>query len=262
MNNGDRSFPAGEGPKDRCKWCGASLKSSTAIFCSECKAPQTVFGHLLYAADFVGKNLAIPLAIGLVTFLLTAQQQESALIVSSRQRLAEGLGEVGKVQADNRLAYSQIDFMAVAKDDTVPAKELKDAVLKLDLAIASFGAKLGPFEEFARRTNYYGPIGPSQPTRLQMVWDRCFVQPYWGDDKTPGYLSQIKDSISKCGEAMCPKSVAQELKKIYDKFYLGLCYPGDPEIPEKSIPQVWFNRELRRIAVQASNPNPWKAGPE
>jgi hypothetical protein len=137
-----------------CSWCGAALQSDAATFCSVCKAPQTCFGNFLYGANFLARNLAIPLAIGLVTLILTNQQQEAALIVANRQKLAEALGEVGKVQADYHLADSQIALLASAKADTVPAKELKDAVLRLDLAIASFGAKLGPFEEFARRTKY------------------------------------------------------------------------------------------------------------
>ncbi len=273
MNNQDRNFPrsggeesstdleretnSSEGSTVSCKWCGASLKSNTAAFCSECKAPQTVFGYIAYATDFVGKTLAIPLTIVLVTFVLTKQQQESSLTLSSRQKLAEGLGEVGKIQADIRLAYSQINFMAATKDDTVPTKELRDAVMKYDVAIDSYGAKLGPFEEFARRPNYYGPLAPGEPTRLQKVWDQCFVKPYYGDDKTPGYLSQIKDKISTCGGNTCPKAVAQELRETYDKFYLGFCDKGDPT---KSIPQVWFNRELKRISVQVDNPEPYNPG--
>lgn len=235
----------------RCHWCGGQLKAEKAVFCAECEAPQTAGGYFLYVTSFIGKNLAIPLAIGLVTLYVTDHQQQSALIVSNRQRLADALGEVGKVQADNRLAYSQIDFMAVAKNQTVPAKDLKEAVLKLDLAISSFGAKLGPFEEFARRTEFYGPLGPSEPTPLQRAWDQCFVKPYWGSGQGPGYLSQVKDNVSTCDEATCPKSAAQELKKIFDKFYLGLCDKGDPRA---SVSQVWFNRELRRISIQQRNP--------
>jgi len=201
--------------------------------------------------------LAIPLAIVLVTFLLTRQQSESSLTVSSRQKLAEGLGEVGKVVADIRLAYSQINFMAATKDETVPVKELQDAVLKYDVAIDSFGAKLGPFDEFARRTNYYGPMARGEPTRLQKVWDQCFVKPYYGYDKTPGYLSQIRDKMSACGKGTCPSAVAQELIQIYDKFYLGFCDKGDPN---QSIPRVWFNKELKRISVQVDNPEPFDPG--
>jgi hypothetical protein len=234
-----------------CSWCATPLKGGKVTFCPVCQAPQTCFGYFLYGGNFLAKNLAIPLAIGLVTLILTERQQESALIVSNRQRLAEALGDVGKVQADNRLAYSQIDFMTVAKGDAVPAKDLKEAVLKLDLAISSFGAKLGPFEEFARRTNFYGSLSPSDPTPLQRAWDECFVKPYWGNNASPGYLSQIKNSVSTCDETKCPKAAAQELKKILDNFYSGLCDQG---VPVKSVPQVWFNRELRRISIQQHNP--------
>lgn len=235
----------------RCRWCGEELKTDTATFCAGCEAPQTPGGYILYIASFAAKNLAIPLAIGLVTLFLTERQQQSALIVSNRQRLAEALGEVGKVQADNRLAYSQVDFMAATKDDTVPAKELKEAALKHDLSISSFGAKLGPFEEFARRTRYYGLIDPGEPTPLQRVWDECFVKPYWGSDGASGYLSRVKTTLSTCDKETCPRSAAQELKKIFDEFYLGLCDKG---YPRKSIPGVWFNRELRRISIQEKNP--------
>jgi hypothetical protein len=229
-----------------CKWCGADLKKDAAAFCSECKGPQNDTGTILYGLNFFAKTLAIPLAIAVVTLILTNYQQDAALIVANRQKLAEALGEVGKVQADYHLADSQIALMASAKDDTVPAKDLRDAVLRLDLAIASFGAKLGPFEEFARRTKYY-EIEPGQPSPLQLVWDRCFVKPYWGDERNKGYLSDIRHNLSKCDENKCPRAAAQEIRANFDKFYQGYCYEGKPK---EHLDEIWFNRELRRISIQ------------
>ncbi len=234
------------GSEKVCKWCGTQLATATAEYCAKCFAPQTGLAKILYIGNFVARNLAIPLAIGLVTLLITHRQQESALIVSNRQKLAEALGEVGKLQADYRLADTQILLMASASGATVPAKDLKDAALRLDVAIASFGAKLGPFEEFARRTEYY-KIEPNKPSPLQHAWDRCFVVPYWGDGKKPGHLHAIMNNLAKCGDATCPKEAALELRRIFDEFYLGYCHEGQPV---KQLPSVWFNRELRRISIQ------------
>jgi hypothetical protein len=200
--------------------------------------------------NFLAKNLAIPLLIGIATWLLATWQQEAAVIVANRQKLAEALSDVGKVQSDHRLAYTQILFMASSSGATVPGKDLKDAATRLDLAIASFGAKLGPFEEFARRTKYYD-IKPNEASPLQQVWDRCFVHAYWGDDKKPGHLTSITENLAKCDENNCPKAVAQELKRIFDEFYQGYC---KDQKPKKKVEQVWFNRELRRISIQQPRP--------
>ncbi|MEA2860737.1 MAG: hypothetical protein QOC72_2776 [Methylobacteriaceae bacterium] len=188
-----------------------------------------------------------------MTLLLSTCQQEATLIVANRQKLAETLSEVGKVRADSRLAYTQLSLMALPNGAKVPAKDLKDAITKLDVAIDSFGAKLGPFEEFVRRTNYYGVIKPHDASPLQKAWDKCFVLPYWGDDKNPGYLKLIEENLTKCDESTCPKLVAQELKQIHDQFYQGYCRglterSGEPV---KKLELIWFNRELRRISVQA-----------
>jgi hypothetical protein len=234
----------GAGP---CKWCGTALPTATAEFCATCHAPQTCLARFLYTMNFLASNLAIPLAIGIVTLLLANSQQEAALVVANRQKLAEALSDVGKVQADYRLAYTQIMFMASSSGATVPAKDLKDAATRADVAIASFGAKLGPFEEFARRTKYYN-IKPNEASPLQQVWDRCFVYDYWGDGKKPGYLTSITENLAKCDEAVCPKAVAQELSRIHDEFYQGYCRD---EKPVKQLPAIWFNRELRRISIQA-----------
>lgn len=229
-----------------CKWCGTALPTAAAEFCATCDAPQTCLARFLYAMNFLAKNLAIPLAIGIVTLLLANGQQEAAIIVANRQKLAEALSDVGKVQADYRLAYTQILFMASSSGATVPAKDLKDAATRADVAIASFGAKLGPFEEFARRTKYYD-IKPSEASPLQKVWDRCFVYNYWGDDKKVGYLTLTTENLAKCDEAVCPTAVAQELRRIHDEFYQGYCQDGKPV---KQLQAVWFNRELRRISIQ------------
>lgn len=229
-----------------CKWCGTALASDTAEFCATCQAPQTRRAKSLYALNFIAKTFAIPLTIGVVTLLLTHRQQEAALIVANRQKLAEALSDVGKVQADSHLAYTQIALMALPSGAKVPAKDLKDAVTRLDVAISSFGAKLGPFEEFARRTNYYN-IKPNEASPLQNAWDRCFVLPYWGDGKNPGYLQAIEQSLTECDDAVCPRVVAQEVKRIHDEFYQGYCYE---QKPVKQLPQIWFNRELRRISIQ------------
>ncbi len=227
-----------------CSWCGSPLKNRSAAFCAECKAPQTALAYLLYVVNFIGTTLAIPLAIAAVTFILTSGQQRASETVASRQKLAEALGEVGKVQADYHLATTQITFMAFAKEDTISAKEFKDALTRIDLSISSFGAKLGPFEEFARRTNYYGEIPPGEPSPLQRVWDECFVKRYW-----PGYLTSIKHILSTCDEVKgCPRSAAEEVVKIFDEFYKGLCFEHKPA---DAIPLKWFNRELKRISIQA-----------
>jgi hypothetical protein len=206
--------------------------------------------------NYIAKTLAIPLAIGIVTFWLTSKQQEAAVIVANRQKLADAMGEFGKVKAAARLAYTQISLMALPNGTTVPAKDLKDAVTRLDVAIASFGAKLAPFEEFVRRTNYYA-IGSDKTSPLQKAWDRCFVLPYWGTDKKIGYLTRIEENLIKCDETVCPKTVAQELKRIHDEFYKGYCN----ELQDKSgrlvieLPLIWFDRELRRINIQQPRGN-------
>jgi hypothetical protein len=233
-----------------CKWCGTALASNTAEFCATCQAPQTRLAKFLYALNFIATTLAIPLAIGVVTLLLTHQQQEAAIIVANRQKLAEALSEVGKVQADSRLAYTQIALMALPSGTTVPAKDLKDAATRLDVAIASFGAKLGLFDEFARRTKYYS-IKPNEASPLQNVWDRCFVLPYWGDGKSPGYLHVIEQNLTKCDEAVCPKAVAQEVKRIHDEFWQGYC---SEQKPVKQVRLIWFNREMKRISIQERRP--------
>jgi hypothetical protein len=229
-----------------CKWCGSALPLATAEFCATCKAPQRPLAQFLYSVDFLARNLAIPLAIGVVTFLLATWQQDATRIVADRQRLAESLSDVEKVGDEERRAYTQILFMATSSGTTVPAKDLKDAATNLDEAIASFGQKLGPFEEFARRTKYY-TVKPNESSPIQKVWDRCFVYPYFGNDKKPGYLKTITDNLAKCVGADCPKAVAQELKHVIDEFYQGYCKDGDP-MPH--VQQIWFNRELRRISIQ------------
>jgi hypothetical protein len=93
------------------------------------------------------------------------------------------------------------------------------------------------------------------------VWDRCFVHAYWGDDKKPGYLTSISQNLAKCDEAVCPKAVAQELRRIIDEFYKGYCKDGEP-VP--NLEQVWFNRELRLISIQEprGKDDIFKVGPQ
>jgi hypothetical protein len=242
----------------RCKWCGTELAANAADFCATCQAPQTGLAKLMYAANFIAKNFAIPLMIGVVTLLLTTRQQEAALVVSNRQKLAEALSDVGKVQADSRLAYTQIALMALPNGRTVPAKDLKDAATRLDVAISSFGAKIGVFDEFVRRTKYYGAIERHKASPLQKAWDECFVSPYWGVYKQPGYLQVIEGELTKCDEAACPKMVAQEIKRIHDEFYKGYCHDLREPTGEKveQLELKWFNREFKRISIQAREGGP------
>ena len=72
----------------------------------------------------------------------------------------------------------------------------------------------------------YYTVKDGEISRLQTVWDRCFVHPYRGDDKKPGYLKSIKDNLAKCDENVCSKDVVQELHRIYDDFYQGYCFEG------------------------------------
>lgn len=229
-----------------CKWCGTPLKIDTAEFCSVCYAPQTPFANFLYSANFLARNLAIPLTIGIVTWVLTSWQQEATIKIATREKLAEALGEVDKVQADFHRAYTQIAFMASQKSSDIPTKELKDAAIRVDSAIASFGAKLGPFEEFARREELYD-IEKYGASPLQKVWDRCFVSAYWGSNGNPGILQKVKDKLVQCNDDLCEKKIAKDLQLLYEDFDLGDCEGG---VPTKQLPQVWFNRELRKIAVE------------
>lgn len=236
-----------------CKWCGTTLASNSAAFCANCDAPQTRFATFLYALNFIAKNLAIPLVIGVVTLMLTTRQQEASLNVANRQKLADALVDFGRLQADSRLAYTQIEFMALPNGTNVPAKDLKDATARLDVAIASFGAKLAPFEEFVRRTGYYN-VEPLKASPLQRAWDNCFVQNYWGEEKKPGYLTLIEENLTKCDDTNCPKAVAQEIRRIHSEFYKGYCKNlydrSGRQVNE--LPLIWFSRELKRISVQAS----------
>ena len=122
------------------------------------------------------------------------------------------------------------------------------AAIRKDVQRGACGsaAKLGPFEEFARRTKYC-TIKLHEASPLQTVWDQRFVLPYWGDGDKPGYLQHVKESLAKCDDSICAKAVAQEVRRLYDDFYQGYC---SHEKPVKQLPEVWSNRELRRIAIQ------------
>ena len=247
-----------------CSWCGSTQTGIRAQFCPVCKAPNKRQAYVIYLADIIARSLAIPAIIALSAVYLGSlfaskqqetaldvanKQQETSLQISSRQKLADGLLEFGRTYADYNLATRRIKLLASMNEKEVSADDLRQAVLDLDKAMSSFGQKFIPFDEFARRSKFYGDLPTDKPTPLQTVWDNCYVKPYWvtlKDDQS--YFAQISDILSVCTKATCPKSAAGNIDAITEKLFNGHCRDIKPTV---SCNFVWIYRELRAITIEA-----------
>jgi len=247
------------------------------MFCAQCKGPQTPWARVLYIANL----LVIPLSLALVGAYLAKVQQDASLIVASRQKLADGLIDFGRTYAEYHSASRKLKLLSYTKDDKISADKLRDAVSQLDTAMSSFGAKLIPFEEFARRNDTYKNLKSSCASPLQKVWDSCFVNPYWvrGPSSAPGkysesYFSQIQTAIKEnCDNRKCNKVAAVQIEQIADDIYEAKCdeekfHEVSPKSPECKIDKrqklpdcldfIWIHRELRRIVVQGKSKDPYE----
>jgi hypothetical protein len=248
---------AGEGKA--CRWCGKPLVSPTAWLCAECKKPAKAPGYMAAAAA----ALLLPLFLALATFWLSSTQQQTALDIANRQKLADAYVAFGATMTELRRADATIQMFATrSSTEAISYDELRKAVLNYDAAFNAIGAKLGPFEEEARRihdqssawpwfTNplrWFSDSGPSRPaSQISLTWNRCFVAPYYGTSAVPTektYWFKVVQALNSCSGASCQRSVAVQIADILEDVFSGSCVCEKPEIER---PLTWFYPEIQSI---------------
>ena len=231
-----------------CTWCGTESPATPSRYWACCQAPRSALGYLVMGAGVLVKNLAIPLAIGVMTLLLTDRQQESARALADHEKLVAAYVDFGHAHSDYRLASSEILFLALGAGPTVPSSALKGAVLKMDQAFDSIGGKLTPFEEYDRTSAHFTSPFADGKTALEETWQNCFIQPYFA--RSPGGSSHWDDitrQLALCQGDTCPISVAAGLKKVLEDIDRGSCSKA---VPEKQRSFLWFWNELRRVMAE------------
>jgi hypothetical protein len=237
-------------PDLRCRWCGAEHLVAESAFCGNCKAPRRPLGYGLTTLSILVKSLAIPLALGVMTCVFTNWQQMNARALDEHQKLVAAYIDFGRTHSDYRQASSEILFLALSPKDTVPSKDLRGAVLRLDQAFDSVGSKLAPFEEYDRSMAGFASPFPDGKTALEETWLNCFLHPYFTDaPEKPSYWNVITEQMHRCDDKTCPTDAAMNIARVLDKVESGTCRGGIPAAKQNF---VWFWNELKR--VMAENP--------
>jgi hypothetical protein len=186
-------------------------------------------------------TLLLPLILVIATYSLNSEQQR----IANRQKLADAYVAFGSTLTDYRKAAATIDTLTkTANNGTISLSELKKAVLDFDAAFNAIGAKLGPFEEAARRHedntngtwNWLLGTGSQTPpgaTReISRTWNSCFVAPYYGTSAVPSdktYWFKINNALSSCSADTCPQTSAVQISAIQSDIWSGTCVCGRPE---------------------------------
>jgi len=214
-------------------------------------------GYLLYSLNFLSKNLAIPLVLAALTLVFQwrqqlandafqLRQQLAADALAERHSLVEAYIEFGRAHSDYRIASATISFLAHSNVEEVDEETLKKAVLELDKAFDSIGAKLTPFEEFQR---HYGAVDKRGETPLQVSWENCFLQPYHGG--LAGHQSHwgfIDQQLQRCESGRCKIKVVQTLQSDLAGIDTGRCDGGVP-VEQHPFDRYWG--ELRKVMEQS-----------
>ncbi len=228
-----------------CPWCGSD-KSHPTPFCADCKAPTGRSGYLLFVLNFFAKNLLIPLAIVIVSLLLTNRQQTSDREIADHRKLVDAYVAFSQAHSDFRIAASAISFMALNPGPTVKFGDLRDAVLRLDQAFDSIGAKLTPFEDSEKSLPGFVSRFPGGKTDLEQIWQECFILPYYADPKQgSSYFTEIGSQLRLCNGDTCPSDSARGIQRAIDKIESGGCFDGP--LSGKAYKFTWFWGALERV---------------
>jgi hypothetical protein len=237
--DGPGSFPA------RCSWCGAEKESPTAEFCATCAAPTGRIGHVLFVLNFLAKNLLIPGAIVVMSLWFTARQQTSDRAIADHQKLIEAYIDFAKAHSDFRIAESEISILAL-NTGTVKFNDLKGAVLRLDQAFDSIGAKLTQFEDSEKSLPGFVTRFPGGKTDVEEIWQDCFILPYYADPQHgSSYFNEIGSQLRPCNSDTCPSDSARGIQRAIEKIESGHCFDGP--LSGKDYQFTWFWGALERI---------------
>jgi hypothetical protein len=235
-------------PEMSCPWCGADTPRP-ASFCGHCNAPIQRRGKLLFGLNYFAKNLLIPLVIGLASYSLSVRQQTSDRAIADHKRLVDAYIAFGQAHSDFRIAASAIGFMALNPQPTVKFNDLKDAVLRMDQAFDSIGAKLTPFEDSEKGLPGFVSRFPDGKTDVEQIWQECFILPYYADPKNgSSYFTAIGAQLRLCNGETCPSDTARGIQRIIDKIEAGRCFDGP--LAGKDYKFTWFWGALERILSQ------------
>ena len=238
--------PSPVSAKANCSWCGKPV-SPAAHFCPECHAPNRPNGYVLFSLNFIARNLAIPMAIGLLTFFLTARHEDTERAISEHGKLIDAYGAFAQAHSEYRVAENTIAYMALNHGGKVDFTALTAAILQLDKAFDSIGAKLTPFEEYEKASPHYKSQFASGRTALEETWQDCFTTPYFTTDPKapPGYQTELATKLQGCSEGNCTLQVAWAVRHVLDEIDSGRCTSSLPPGTVRTFD--WFWTELARV---------------
>jgi hypothetical protein len=264
-----------------CRWCGKAISHMEARFCGECDRPRHLQGYLIAAASFIGTTLFLPSVLILVTYLLNSEQQR----IANRQKLADAYVAFGTTMTDYRRAAATFDLLAKSANERIKLAEVKKALLDFDAAFNAIGAKLGPFQESAQRSDEYGAAsilknllpGNSSTTvskvtkEIATTWNHCFVAPYYGSSAVPAeksYWRKMNNLLRRCTAESCPRAVAERISEILSDIWTGTCVCGKPEQHRPlnwvytTIQSLLEERDIAEIAKPPGKPIVSKPNPD
>lgn len=226
-----------------CRWCGKPLTNSRAWLCGECNKPRRLPGYVVAVFSFIATTLLLPLILVLATYSLNSEQQR----IASRQKLADAYVAFGTTMTDYRRAAATFDLLTKSSNKgNVSLSEVKKALLDFDAAFNAIGAKLGPFEEAARRSHENGTAGTfwswllgdkttiksKAVSEISLTWNSCFVAPYYGTSAVPlnkTYWRKMNELLRLCTVDSCPKLVTEKIADVLSDIWTGTCVCGQPE---------------------------------
>jgi hypothetical protein len=249
---GESGVSLTEKPSHGCRWCGKPIADLRAWMCAECSRPTRFPGYLVTGGAFVATTLLLPFILAYATYLLSTEQQQ----IASRQKLAEAYVAFGTTMTEFRRAAATFDVLTkVASDGKIDLPEVKKAILDFDAAFNAIGAKLGPFQEAARRSHdnrtwllsYRAPSTPNAINEISSTWNNCFVAPYYGTSAVPyekTYWFRIHNSLRSCTAATCPQTVAERITTVVYDIWSGTCVC---ERPERQRPMSWLYPAMQSL---------------
>lgn len=241
-----------------CRWCGKPVTNLQAWLCGECDKPRRLRGYAVAIASFAATTLLLPLILIGVTYWLNSEQQR----IANRQKLADAYVAFGTAMTDYRRAAATFDLLTKGSSKgTVSLSEVKKALLDLDAAFNAIGAKLGPFEEAARRSPENGIVATSwnwiwtdktaikskAADEISLTWNNCFVAPYYGTSAVPTdktYWYKMHNTLRLCTADRCPRSVTERVANVLSDIFTGTCVCGQPE---QHRPLVWLYPAIQSL---------------
>jgi hypothetical protein len=242
-----------------CRWCGKPIANARAWLCGECNRPARCPGYITTGISIAITSLLLPVVLAIFTFQLGANQQT----IASRQKLADAYVAFGTTMTDYRRAAATLDVLSsVAPRDAISFPDLRKSILDYDAAFNAIGAKLGPFQEAARRSSNVGGeagtwawlslsgAGPSEAAidEISTTWNNCFVEPYYGGTASvpyeKSYWYKIQEQLKLCSSETCPHKVAADISSIMFDAYSGTCIC---DRPVKQRPMHWLYPTMQNI---------------